>query len=215
MALVGGTATNDWQSKTEDDDDDVGPVTSRSPSFVAPPTSRPREPLESLVVIAEPRRHESGVMPIVRLEEDDRWGARHVSLRVAALRLEEAACGAKREKEAAPLLADAAAIEPILRGLAARMGDEIDALLSHAYEWATNVLTRAEASIVGHVWDDLPVSEYSSLFVRTILDPMLDAAIASRSRAGDARGEEDLRALREAAFWTNWTVGRAPLNEVA
>jgi hypothetical protein len=209
MALVGSAYENDWQWTTAGDaEDEVAPVTSRSPAFVgvAPSETRHREPLESLVVLAEPAvRHESGIMPIVR--EPDPWSERQVSLSVAALQLEETANGAS--KAAVELIADVTAIDAALRGLVVRLGDDAGGLLAHAYEWATNLLTRADAALGGGVsFDDLPVDEYSSLFVRTILDPMLDAAVVARARAKDERAVEELSALRESIFWANVTAKR-------
>ena len=210
MALVGGAPQNDGQWATRDEED-AGPVTSRSPAFVpSTPSVARHAPLESLVVIAEPaRRHESGVQAVARVAGDAPWGARQVALRVSALKLEESARATRYQDIAMALINDINAVGEALESLVSSAADEVGGLMSHAYEWATNVLVRADDMVsAGQSRDELAVDEYSSLFLRAILDPMLGAAVAARTREGDARAVRDLGALGEAAFHANWTARR-------
>jgi hypothetical protein len=227
MALIGRASEHGWDSTADarerssvrriptgddqvfDEVDEVAPTTSRSPSFVRAVAPRnPDETLESLVTIAEPK-----VRPIVvdeapapASERLPSYGELEVALRVEALRAEEA-CDAVDSRYASAvrtIVAEASAMGEAARALLPR-ARELDGLLRHAYEWSTNVLRRSSGALEG---DELSVAEYSSLFVRAILHPMIDAALEGRRVARDTDSVSKLASLREAVVWLNWAAGR-------
>jgi hypothetical protein len=190
-------------------EEEPAPITSRSPQFVLVAASQ-REPLENAVVLVEPTSHET-VRPPTQSERAfvfSQWADLDVALRVDTLRLEDTA-RAKMAPTARAIVEDANEVAETLRAMCAKYGDAFDALLKHAYEWATNVVRRTESlARKGDEYADLAVSEYSSLFVRAILDPMIEAAIEAQTHARDTIAIDSLRQLRERVVWLNWTVGR-------
>jgi hypothetical protein len=188
-------------------EEEPAPITSRSPQFVLVAAST-RAPLESAVTIVEPSSHDTVRPPTERAPIFSRWADLDVALRVDTLRLDDT-LAKKKQTTLRTLVADVGDVSESLRAVCAKYGDAFDALLQHAYEWTTNVVRRAESfARRGDEYDDLTVGEYSSLFVRAILDPMIEAAIETETHAKNAHAVESLRQLHERIVWLNWTVGR-------
>jgi hypothetical protein len=153
-----------------------------------------------------------------------RCAERAIELEVRTMQLEDTArqiVDARLRDAVRCLLEDVADVDDALRAKGLP-----HALVHHVYEWASNVVAQADerlspARAFDGVESDAPsavsiglsVAEYSSLFVRAILEPMLNEATAQRRGATDARGAEDLRALEERVMWLNWTLKRiAPVD---
>jgi hypothetical protein len=220
MALMARVSEESWD--WSDDGEEEAPVTSRSPSFVRLATSvaaSERDPAE-FVTIAEP------VLP----HADDallaRWSDLDVMARMRLLRIEETMLrvhDTRLEKLARAVLDDANAVTDALRVLHVMWTCAPDAapsaplastfpVVQHVFEWLAGVLVRADDHVAAVLdgqspYDgDLAAVEYSSLFVRTILEPMLAEAIDAHEAAHDREATVQLREVRERALWLNWTV---------
>jgi hypothetical protein len=230
MALIARVSEESFFSR-EADFEEEAPTTSRSPSFVRIAAERvaasERDPAE-FVTLAEPSA------PASHDEEAllARWNDLEVVARARMLRVEEtmarvrdevakgSASFAKLESLVHALLEDAHAVTDTLRALHVTWASEYARpalaatfpVVAHVFEWVSGVLVRADDCLVGALEgialssDELTAFEYSSLFVRTIIDPMLADAIRENDEARDRAAALELRKLRERAVWLNWTV---------
>ena len=214
----------DWS----EDAADIEPVTSRSPSFVRlkiePESARHASIEECVTESSPPPATEPSPMP---LPIDDaslvaRCAERAIELEIRIMQLEDTSLQieeARLRDAVRCLLDDVAEVDDALRATGLPR-----ALVHHVYEWTSNVVAQADERLApirarerseasGTVSIGLSVAEYSSLFVRAILEPMFEDAIAASEAATDARGAEDLRTLRDRAMWLNWTLKRiAPVD---
>lgn len=193
------------------------PVTSRSPSFVRIRSSESRddESLEGAVAVVDVTVHET-VRPApaqLRAAALLRWADLDVALRVDSLRLEDILVWSSVKSSAdtllRELLEDVGEVSKALCSLCATDEGAEGALIQHTYEWASNIVARARA-IAARTGEyaDLPIDEYSSLFVRSILDPMIEASLEARERAHDDCAIAKLDELRQRMVWLNWTARR-------
>jgi len=179
------------------------------------------------------RAHGSGAYGA--LSEDGvllaRWSDHEVMARTRTLRLEETTLrihDARLERLARAVLDDATSVTDALRVLhvmwscgdvcssrAPLPGAPLTAsypVVQHVFEWLCGVLLRADEHLVAKldgyaiVDDGLPAIEYSSLFVRSIIDPMMTEAIRVHEEARDLLVVAQLREVRERILWLNWTV---------
>jgi len=236
MALIARVSGDSWDWREESDVEDDGPLTSRSPSFVRIATSErfstdPADLVTEAPSLRSPRseRHDSvgpasdgnGPASILR-----RWSDLDVTLRMRSLNLEETAMrlhDPQLLQVATAVQDETSALADALRALRAALeeGDD-DApavplaatypVVQHVFEWSSNVVLRA-SELLASVADDAPASsapltiaEYSSLFVRAIIDPMLAEAIATHARARDGAVAAQLENLRQRVLWLNWAV---------
>jgi hypothetical protein len=224
MALIARVSGDSWDWREEGEASDDGPLTSRSPSFVSlegaqrHPESGRIEIAEAPDTLAPPSSDAS-----VELHE---WRDRDGTLSTRALKLEESAFVVHDERLSRIIEAivdDAAAVGDSLRALSAtcarswRFGDpselvvtSIGTVARHVYEWASNVLSRADEHLNGVVIarDDgeLGVAEYSSLFVRAIIDPLLVEAVETCEAEDEHLVAGALGSLRERIIWLNWAT---------
>ncbi len=217
---------------------DDGPLTSRSPSFVRLSGADEVNPDATLECITDTTRPSSRRQrhTTMRPPTNDaasmlhRWNDLDVMARMRALRLEETTLrihDAKLERVARSVLDDATAVTDALRVLhvmwsASWMQAGADSLtvsvafpvVQHVFEWLSGVLLRADERLVAAlegrelVVEDLAAVEYSSLFVRSIIDPMIAEAIRGyeTGEAHDDTAATELREVRERVLWLNWTA---------
>ncbi len=224
MALIARVSGDSWDWREEDETSDDGPLTSRSPSFVSLEGAHPHpesgriEISEVPDTLAPPSSDAS-----VELHE---WRDRDVTLSTRALKLEESAFVVHDERLARIIEAivdDSSEVGDSLRALSAtcarvwRLGNpselvvtSIGTVVRHVYEWSANVLSRADEHLNGVVVardeGELGVAEYSSLFVRAIIDPLLVEAVETCTAAGEAEVAAALGSLRETILWLNWAT---------
>jgi hypothetical protein len=224
MALIARVSGDSWDWREEDETSDDGPLTSRSPSFVSlegaacHPESGRIEVSEAPDTLAPPSSDAS-----VELHE---WRDRDVTLSTRALKLEESAFVLHDERLSRMIEAivdDAAEVGDSLRAVSAtcsrawRFGDpselvvtSIGTVVRHVYEWSSNVLARADENLNGVVVardeGELGVAEYSSLFVRAIIDPLLVEAVETCTAEDEVEVAEALGSLRERIIWLNWAT---------
>lgn len=162
-----------------------------------------------------------------------RWNDLEVMTRMRALRLEETTLrihDTKLERVARSVLDDATAVTDALRVLHVMWSsswvqagaDSVTVsvafpVVQHVFEWLSGVLLRADERLVAAlegrelIVEDLAAVEYSSLFVRSIIDPMIAEAIRgfemgeAQSALRDSAATE-LREVRERVLWLNWTA---------
>jgi hypothetical protein len=164
----------------------------------SPPTTR----------IEKPRAVDTGAMRA-------RCADHALDLEVRLLQLEESArqLDEPRVAEAVRCLVDdVGELDDFLR--TAKL-DESLAIVEHVYEWAVNVVAQADARIAAAKRGEEPlesiglsVAEYSSLFVRAIILPMIESSTAERDAAHDSDQANALGRLRDHVAWTNWTIRR-------
>jgi hypothetical protein len=224
MALIARVSGDSWDWREEDETSDDGPLTSRSPSFVSLEGAA-RHPESGQMVISEgpdtlaPPSSDASV-------ELHEWRDRDVTLSTRALKLEESAFVVHDERLSRIIEAivdDAASVGDSLRALSAtcarawRFGDpselvvmSIGTVARHVYEWSSSVLTRADEHLNGVVIardeGELGVAEYSSLFVRAIIDPLLVEAIETCEAEDETDVASALGSLRERIIWLNWAT---------
>ena len=194
----------------------------------------PDATLESVTISTRPssRHRHSTIRPPANDAESmlRRWNDLEVTSRMRAHRLEETTLrihDAKLERVARSVLDDATAVTDALRVLhvmwsASWVQAGADSLtvsvafpvVQHVFEWLSGVRLRADdrlvAALEGRELDvaDLAAAEYSSLFVRSIIDPMIAEAIRGYE-TGDAHDDTaatELREIRERVLWLNWTA---------
>ena len=223
IARVSGESQElyDWS----EDPADIEPVTSRSPSFVRIKVEGERSSGHASIeeCVTESSPPPASESSPISLPTDDasliaRAAERAIELEIRTMQLEDTSRhidDARLHEAVRCLLADVADVDSALRAKALP-----PVLVHHVYEWASNVVAQAEerlapvrsgerlSSAVSTVSIGLSVAEYSSLFVRAILEPMFAEAIARLTAAKDARGAEDLRALSDRVMWLNWTLKR-------
>ncbi len=224
MALIARVSGDSWDWREEDETSDDGPLTSRSPSFVSLEGAA-RHPESGQMVITEAPDTQAPPSSDASVELHE-WRDRDVTLSTRALKLEESAFVVHDERLSRIIEAivdDAASVGDSLRALSAtcarawRFGDpselvvmSIGTVARHVYEWSSNVLARADEHLNGVVIarDDgeLGVAEYSSLFVRAIIDPLLVEAIETCGAEDEADVAIALGSLRERIIWLNWAT---------
>jgi hypothetical protein len=224
MALIARVSGDSWDWRDADESHDDGPLTSRSPSFVSL-ESTPRHPESGRIAVTEtpdtlaPPSGDASV-------ELHEWRDRDVTLSTRALKLEETALliyDGRMAHIVEDLIEDAAEVGDALRALSATCGrawrfgspselmvTSIGTVARHVYEWASNLLWRADEQLNGMVVardeGELGVAEYSSLFVRAIIDPLLVEAVEACDSADERDVAAALGALRERIIWLNWAT---------
>lgn len=213
MALNG--YVTDAEQHWSEDAEEAAPITSRSPSFVRLKEAedvRAPDSIEDLVTESSP--------PTARIEKPRAADTRAMRVRctehaldleVRLLQLEESARqidDARVADAVRCLIDDVGELDDFLR--TAKLDASL-AIVQHVYEWAVNVVAQADARIAAAKRGEEPlesigltVAEYSSLFVRAILLPMIESSAASL----DAEEASALARLRNLVAWTNWTIRR-------
>jgi hypothetical protein len=230
MALIARVSGDSWDWREEDGEADDGPLTSRSPSFVRLVGAEPTAD-STLECITESTRHATIRPPADDVGEADamlrRWSDLEVMVRTRALRLEETALrihDRRLETVARAVLDDATAVNDALRVLYVMWSPSWThpnaggpmapsfPVVQHVFEWLSGVLLRADDALVAAleertlVVEDLAAVEYSSLFVRSIIDPMIAEAIRAHEQVNDELAATSLREVRERVLWLNWTA---------
>ena len=224
MARIAGMSNEAWAPPPSwEAQEEVAPITSRSPSFVRLRSgasseetgsypSRPSADDSVEWIVAESRRHDTSAPPPVVVVEDmpatnrrakDRFAELDVRLGVLALQLRGRVvtsldrAQSRRFEELAEGVNELGAA---LRSLAAKEPGTHD-LVQHTYEWAANVIQRLASPEVFQLEGELSVAEYSSLFVMKIIEPILRTAEELCAEAATS-----LSSLREQIYWLNWTA---------
>jgi hypothetical protein len=205
-----------------DDGEEQAPITSRSPSFVrlkGADDVRETPSIESLVTEVAPNTVSTAPPPPpdsstmrARCQESA------VDLEVRLLQLEESAVtiGAIEDARVAQavrcLIGDVRELDELLRETTF---EKSLAIVQHVYEWMVNVVAQADARIAAAKRGEEPlesiglsVAEYSSLFVRAIILPMIHTQVAEREAGHDVEEAQALARVRDLVAWTNWTIGR-------